>query len=199
MRCRSIVLALIVTSPAHADVIAFDESASGDASDDRFAPTLVELVAGRNSIRGTLGISPTPDTFDLDYITITVPAGYQLSAFVLDDAFVGGAFSFLAIQSGPVVTIPADWSSIDTPLLGWTHFGIAQIGQDLLAEIGSAPGSVGFSGPLPAGTYALWLMELNYSEPYTYAFGLDVTAVPAPSPLLVALAASLAGRRRLHR
>ena len=196
MRVRSIVLALIVAAPAHADFIAFDESTSGDASDDRFDPTLVGLVAGRNVIRGTFGLSPTPDTFDLDYITFTVPAGYQLSAFVLDDAFVGGAFSFLAVQAGPIVTIPADWSSIDTPLLGWAHFGSAQIGQDLLPEIGSAPGSVGFSGPLPAGTYALWLMELNYSEAYTYSFGLEVTAVPSPGPVMLAIAASLAGRRR---
>lgn len=197
MTCRSVLVAMALSAPANADIIAFDESTLGDASDDRFTPTLVGLAAGRNVIRGAFGLSPKPDTFDLDYITFTVPAGHQLSAFVLDDAFVGGAFSFLAIQAGPTVTIPADWWSIDTPLLGWAHFGSGQIGLDLLPEMGAAAGSVGFSGPLPAGTYALWLMELNYSEPYTYSFGLEVTAIPAPGCLvLLASAAAFVRRRR---
>ena len=59
-----------------------------------------------------------------------------------------------------------------------------------------SPGSVGFSGPLQAGTYALWIMELDASEPHTYSFGLSVTAVPAPAALAVALALGACPRRR---
>jgi hypothetical protein len=100
------------------------------------------------------------------------------------------------MQEGPIVTIPADWYSVESPLLGWAHFGSADVDSDLLPVMAISPGSVGFSGPLGAGTYALWIMELNTSEPYTYSFGLGVTAVPAPPALLAFLIFGLRGRRR---
>ncbi len=203
MRCLAIqplfafaALASISTTVASANFVVFDEARDGDASDNRFAPTTVALGAGVNTIRGFSGQSPTPDVHDLDYITFTVADGFQLSSFVLQSASVGGAFSFVALQAGPTITIPADWTSIETPLLGWAHFGSASIGQDLLPEMATSPGSVGFSAPLQAGTYALWIMELNTSEPYSYSFGLGVTAVPAPSVLALAAACGLLPRRR---
>ena len=146
--------------------------------------------------RGLSGQSPTPDVHDLDYITFTVPDGFRLDNFMLQSASVGGAFSFVGLQAGPIITIPADWTSVESPLLGWAHFGSADVGLDLLPAMATSPGSVGFSGPLGAGTYALWIMELNTSEPYTYSFGLGVTAVPAPAALALAAACSLLPRRR---
>ena len=202
MKPIALAVAAFVAVHAHADYIAFDEATAGDASDDRLAPSLTALRSGRNVIRGTFGQSSVPGQYDLDYITFAVPDGHQLSAFVLEDAFVGGAFSFVAIQAGPIVTIPADWASIDTPLLGWAHFGTAAVGQDLLPVMGSSPGSVGFRGALPAGTYALWIMEFNDSEPYSYSFGLQVTAIPAPGALMLAGASMLEAacrRRRIRR
>jgi hypothetical protein len=189
-------LASVSAQTAPADTVVFDEARDGDASDNRFAPTTVALGAGVNTIRGFSGQSPTPDVHDLDYITFTVADGFQLSSFVLQSASVGGAFSFVALQAGPTITIPADWTSIETPLLGWAHFGSADVGSDLLPVMATSPGSVGFSGPLGAGTYALWIMELNTSEPYSYSFGLGVTAVPAPSVLALAAACGLFPRRR---
>jgi len=192
----ALALAAIPASIARANLVVFDEARDGDASDDRFNPTTVTLGAGVNTIRGFSGQSPTPDVHDLDYITFTVADGFQLSSFVLQSASVGGAFSFVALQAGPTITIPADWTSIETPLLGWAHFGSASLGQDLLPEMATSPGSVGFSAPLQAGTYALWIMELDTSEPHTYSFGLGVTAVPAPSVLALAAACGLLPRRR---
>jgi len=180
--------AALPLTAASAGIVVFDEARDGDASDDRFAPTLVALAGGVNILRGFSGQSPMPDVHDLDYITFTIPAGFQLESFMLESASVGGAFSFVALQAGPVITIPADWTSVESPLLGWAHFGSADVGLDLLPTMASSPGSVGFSGPLPAGAYALWIMELDTSEPYTYSFGLGVTAVPAPSALAIALA-----------
>ena len=192
----SAALAAVSTQVASANFVVFDEARDGDASDNRFAPTTVALGAGVNTIRGFSGQSPTPDVHDLDYITFTVADGFQLSSFVLQSASVGGAFSFVALQAGPTITIPADWTSIETPLLGWAHFGSASLGQDLLPEMATSPGSVGFSAPLQAGTYALWIMELDTSEPHTYSFGLGVSAVPAPSVLAVSFAWVLLPRRR---
>jgi hypothetical protein len=188
-----------LTTTACADLVAFDETRDGDASDDRFSPTTVALAAGVNTIRGSFGQSPTIDVHDLDYITFTVPEGFQLESFELQAASVGGAFSFVGLQAGPIITIPADWTSIETPLLGWAHFGTADVGQDLLEYMRVSPGSVGFSGPLRAGTYALWIMELDTSEPHSYSFGLGVTAVPGPSGFAAALAFGAIRRRRDRR
>lgn len=192
----AVVLAAFPCAAATAEIVVFDEARDGDASDDRLAPTTVALAAGANTLRGFSGQSPTPEVHDLDYITFTIPVGFELGSFVLQAASVGGAFSFVGLQAGPIVTIPADWTSVESPLLGWAHFGSAEVGLDLLSTIASSPGSVGFSGPLQSGTYALWIMELDTGEPHTYSFGLGVTAVPAPAALAVALAFGLCQRRR---
>jgi hypothetical protein len=184
---------------ATADFVAFDESVSGDASDDRFAPSTAALVAGNNTLRGLFGASATPDVHDLDYITFTVPEGHRLTSFVVADANVGGAFSFVGIQAGPIVTIPADWTSVESPLLGWAHFGTSSVGQDILAELGSAPGAEGFTGPLGAGTYALWIMELDSSDAYSYSFSLGVVEIPAPGAIAVLALGALVGSRRSKR
>jgi hypothetical protein len=45
-------------------------------------------------------------------------------------------------------------------------------------------------------------MELNDSEPYSYSFGLEVTAIPAPGALMLAGASMLKAacrRRRIRR
>jgi hypothetical protein len=195
-RCLSILCALTAAAAAAGDIVAFDEARDGDASDDRFTPTTITLTAGLNTVRGTFGQTEVPDIHDLDYITFTVPEGHRLDSFVVQAASVGGAFSFVGLQAGPIVTIPADWTSIETPLLGWAHFGTASVGRDLLPDMAVSPGSVGFEGPLAAGTYALWIMELDPSEYHSYSFGLTVTAVPAPPTLLVAaLIVSLSRRR----
>ncbi|MEY2715050.1 MAG: hypothetical protein RIT24_1393 [Planctomycetota bacterium] len=191
----AIALATVIRATAAADLIAFDETRDGDASDDRFTPTAVMLGLGTNTIRGFSGQSPTVDVHDLDYITFTVAEGFQLNSFTLQAASVGGAFSFVGLQAGPIITIPADWTSLETPLLGWAHFGSADVGQDLLPYMAVSPGSVGFTGPLLAGTYALWIMELD-TEQHSYSFGLGVAMVPAPCTIAVPI---LIGARRRSR
>lgn len=189
--------ALTFAAPqAAADFVAFDETVSGDASDDRFAPSQTTLTAGNNLLRGFFGVSATPDVHDLDYITFTVPVGHQLTSFVVADANVGGAFSFVGLEAGPIITIPADWTSVQSPLLGWAHFGTASIGLDIYEELGNAPGATGFSGPLPAGTYALWIMELDASSAYSYSFSLGIIEIPAPGALALLAAAGVIFPRR---
>jgi hypothetical protein len=99
------------------------------------------------------------------------------------------------------VTVPPDNTSVETPLLGWAHFGSASIGGDLFPEMAASPGSVRFQSPLPAGTYSLWIMELDSSESDRYRFGFEVLAIPGPGgAAFVAAAVALrregrAGRR----
>jgi hypothetical protein len=185
---RALILPLtataLVTSAAHA-ALTFDEASLGDFSNDRLSPSQAELGQGLNQIVGSFGLSPIPDSHDLDYLTIRIPEGMLLESFRVHAASVGGAFAFVAMQAGPTVTIPADWTSIDTPLLGWAHFGTASIGMDLLPDMGSSPGSIGFTGPLPTGEYTLWIMELDTSEQHHYAFNLQVSLIPSPAALPV--------------
>jgi hypothetical protein len=151
-----------------------DESTAGDFSDNRLAPTLVRLGSGVSTLRGRFGVSPTVDVADLDYVTIEVPPTHRLDRMMLSSAFAGGAFSFVGIEAGPIISIPANWTNINTPLLGWAHFGSATVGQDMLELMRNTPGSVGFTPPLAAGLYTLWIMELDTSEAYSYEFQLCV-------------------------
>ena len=187
--------ATLLQSQARVGVV-LDEATFGDFSDDRMAPTAVTLDSGMNVIAGFSGQSLAPKMHDLDYVRFTVPAGHVLTRFLVQDAFVGGAFSFVGMQAGPVVTIPWDWSNVNSPLLGWAHFGSSSIGSDLLPTMAGSPGSVGFVPPLGPGTYTLWIMELDNSQVSSYRFGLDVVRIPGPSAAWLAAALARRPRRR---
>ncbi len=177
--------------------IVYTESVDGDLSDNRFAPTARTLCAGSNVLTGTFGPSGVPDVPDLDYITITIPTGYQLAQIVLLVSDVGGAFSFIGVELGPIISVP--WDKPDPAgLLGWSHYGSADAGSNLLPAIGQGSGAIGFSGALPANAYTIWLMELDGAQPYNYSFDFVVTPVPAPATLGV-LAAFTLSRRRARR
>lgn len=190
----AVVAVSFLCANAQAGIVA-DEAQLGDFSNDGLAPTHFSLAAGANVVAGTFGASALPDVHDLDYVSFTVPAGHVMSRFVLIDAYVGGAFSFVGMQAGPALTVPPDNWSIETPLLGWAHFGSASIGRDLLPEMAVSPGSVGFTTPLPSGTYSLWIMELDTSESYRYRFGIEVVAIPGPGALATTAVLARAFRR----
>ena len=190
----AVVAVSVLCANAQAGIVA-DEAQLGDFSNDGLAPTHFSLAAGTNVVAGTFGASALPDVHDLDYVSFTVPAGHVMSRFVLIDAYVGGAFSFVGMQAGPALTVPPDNWSIETPLLGWAHFGSASIGRDLLPEMAVSPGSVGFTTPLPSGTYSLWIMELDTSESYRYRFGIEVVAIPGPGALATTAVLARAFRR----
>ena len=190
----AVVAVSFLCANAQAGIVA-DEAQLGDFSNDGLAPTHFSLAAGTNVVAGTFGASALPDVHDLDYVSFTVPAGHVMSRFVLIDAYVGGAFSFVGMQAGPALTVPPDNWSIETPLLGWAHFGSSSIERDLLPEMAVSPGSVGFTTPLPSGTYSLWIMELDTSESYRYRFGIEVVAIPGPGALAATAVLARAFRR----
>lgn len=184
----------LLGGPACADWV-HDEATQGDLSDLPHAPTPLALSPGANIVAGTNGPSGVPDVPDLDYFTVVVPSGYTLSSVMLENASVGGAFSFVAIQAGASVTVSWDRPTAE-PLLGWAHYGSSDVGSDLLPLIGEGAGAVGFTGPLGPGQYTLWLMELDGAEPHAYRFSLGLTAVPGPGGAFVIAAACLARRAR---
>ncbi len=140
---------------------AYEESISGDLSDDANAPTLV------TSSQTTITVAFTTDRegLDRDIFTVEVPAGFELSGIVLDDynsnypenlGFVGFS-SGSVLNADPVLPTAAG-------LLGWYLPDEFDVGQDLFSEMGQAPGAIGYDGPLPSGFYTFWAQETSDSN-----------------------------------
>ncbi len=177
---------------------AWDEAVSGDLANLGATPTAVGFGLGSNVVRGTTGRDGA-GIVDRDYFTFTLAAGWQLDTITLlpGSTFLGGSgVSFIGMQVGPVMTVDPNSGSA-TGLLGWWLYSDNDIGVDILQQMGSSPGAVGFSGALPAGTYTVWVQE-TATGVANYGFDFAVSAVPEPASALLMLA-GVAGLSTLRR
>ena len=81
-------------------------------------------------------------------------------------------------------------------LLGWVHLSSSLLGTDVLDNIGTGPGAIGFLPPLGPGTYSFWLQQTGGS---LTTYGLDLVVVPEPTAaalLALGLLGLAASRRR---
>jgi hypothetical protein len=199
---RSIVLPVLLASAflyvtaAHGDTL-YNESVSGDLSNNGLAPTLLTVSLGSNVVFGTTGKNATTGIIDRDYFTFTVPQDMELTALtVLPGTTTLGTLgeSFIGIESGPQVTVSTA-ATTAAGLLGWDHYGTEDIGVNILPLMGtSGLGSTGFTAPLPAGTYSFWVQEASAGS---VEYGLDFTvATPEPASwtMLVTGLAALVGK-----
>jgi hypothetical protein len=156
---------------AHA-AVAWDEAGSGDLSDNGLSPTAVPLALGLNQVIGTMGNDGSG--VDRDYFAITVPPGARLASVkLLDNTFVSGGSSFIALQSGPQVTVPTSGAGATETLMGYTHYDNSYVGFDLLPNlVFPQHGPV----PLASGTYSIWIQETGGPASY----GLEFEIVPGP-------------------
>lgn len=184
--------------PAVQAATVYDESTSGDLSGNGLSPTFVSLAAGSNVVTGTTGRQN--GVVDRDYLTFTVPTGWQLSAItpLPGTSTVSGGLAFIGIEAGAQVTTPVTGPA--TTLLGWHHYAPGDVGNNILPLIGVGTGAIGFSGALAAGTYSVWIQETGTGTvPYVMAFTLSAVPEPAPAWLMLAGAMVLAARRRSRR
>ena len=197
--------ALLASSPATA-ATAFSESASGDLSNNGLSPTAFNLALGNNILEGFTG--RVDGNIDRDYFTFTLAANQMLESIIFVDGNTIG-LSFMGVQSGNQVTVSPSAADA-TGLLGWYHYSKADVGTDILDNIGvPMAGSTGFTGPLGPGTYAFWLQEASPGPRVHYGFnfvvGEFIGESPVPEPATWAMmllgfgAVGYAMRRRRRR
>jgi hypothetical protein len=149
-----------------------NETANGDLSNSGNSPTALSLSAGTNSVTGSLPGS------DLDFLTIHVPADHELTALTLASYAGGGdGTSFIGMKNGTTITVTGDPGQ----LTGYTHFGTGQanVGQNILDDIGRGFGATGFTPPLPAGAYSFWIQQASLAST-SYQFDFLVNALAPP-------------------
>ena len=177
---------VIAAAPASAAVV-YDETVSGDLSNSGLSPTPIAFALGSNTVTGTTGHDST-GAIDRDYFTFTIGAGQALTAINVLQGTQTIGLSFFGIQSGSQVTLATN-SATAAGLLGWTHYDASDVGTNILDDIGIAGnGSPGFTGPLGAGTYSVWLQEISPGGAVPYGFDFVVVSVPEPSPWAMLLA-----------
>ncbi len=157
-----------IQAPQNASTI-YDENGEGDLSGDHTAPQgPFVLVNGSNIVMAHQQGSPR----DVDYFTIEVPVGQQLTGLtLLGYEASAGNLAFIGIVSGS--NFPNDANSTGaSDLLGGTTYGAQDLNENILEAMGNLGGAQGFSGPLPAGTYSIWLNQTGPNSEATLSFEL---------------------------
>jgi hypothetical protein len=187
------LLAGAVLTPALVSAATYDEAVSGDLSGNRLAPSFLQLdftpagnTPGSNVVAGTVG--RVAGVVDRDYLHVNIPSGYVLARLLVgNQTTVGGApggaaGSFIGIAAGSMMPV-AETAADAQGLLGFRVYTLAERGTDILDDMAMASqGASGFSVPLGAGDYTLWIQELATGS-YTYRFNLVLEAAPAVVPL----------------
>ena len=148
--------------------VSYTEARTGELSDDIAAPTLVNLGPGANTISASTGSG------DLEYLTVTVGACDTLDSIFLTAYDSPDQNAFMALQAGSVFTVaPLDAQAQIAELAGYSHFGPAVMNTDLLQLASTAPQAAGFTTPLAAGDYAIWIQQLGTTADYTMTFNIS--------------------------
>ncbi|MEM7579266.1 MAG: PPC domain-containing protein [Cyanobacteria bacterium P01_A01_bin.80] len=155
----------------------YNEAVNGDISNNPENPLQLSLSEGANRVTATTGDR------DQEYVTVTVPEGFQLNSVVLE-SYNPNDVAFIGVQEGDTFTEPLDDSAIRENILGYTLFGNPrQIGTDILDEIGNGLNAIGFEGALPSGNYTFALQQIGATSDYTLDFNVSSASTePEPEP-----------------
>lgn len=161
--------------------VVWDEAVNGDLSNNRMAPTAVTLAVGVNTIKGSL-TGNFGDGKYYDYVTFQIPPGFALVKFTFETVTSSNSgAAIVGISEG--VTFPSDANGTGiAQTLGWTSVTPSAVGSDILPSLAipnhANYGNKGFTPPLRAGTYSLWMQDYNTPATYQYSLLLDPTTPP---------------------
>lgn len=166
--------------------VIWDEGIHGDISNDRFAPTSVDLNWGDNFVIASMGGS------DKEYFHVRLAPGMALLAIFVENYVSNDDFAFIGLQEGTTFTEDPLTANPEN-MLGWTLWGTGDEGQDLLSRMASQSGTIGFDIPLFGNDFTFWIQQTGDPTEYT----LNFTTVPEPGTLAaLGLGALLLRRRR---
>ncbi len=149
----------------------YDEDTSGDLSGDRLNPTTLNFNAGINIV------TATSIAGDVEYVTVTVPEGLQLDMITLESYTSTDNLAFIAVQTGTTFTEDTTGTDVSN-LLGYTHFGpgSGHVGTNILDDMASGFGAMGFTPPLTSGSYTFWIQQTG-SATTTYALNFELSPI----------------------
>lgn len=168
---RCVIIVVTWTAACLASAGDYTEAGSGDLAGNRLAPTNWNVTAGINRL--IAATSPG----DQEYLRINIPAGHSLRGLAVQLYTTNDAM-FIGFQQGTTFTVtPAAATAGD--MVGYAHFGTAEgnVGTDILDDMASAPGAIGFTPPLPTGSYTFWLQQ-GTPGITTYQLNFDVVFRP---------------------
>src|SRR6476646_6819172 len=87
--------ALCLVAPAIEAATVWNESTNGDLSNNQSAPSAATMASGVNSVIGDVGGGDLQD-----WLKINIPAGQQLSSFLLKSYQSSDAQGFTGVQAG---------------------------------------------------------------------------------------------------
>ncbi|HEX2400680.1 MAG TPA: PEP-CTERM sorting domain-containing protein, partial [Mycobacterium sp.] len=165
-------ICFLIASQSRAATI-WNESAQGDLSGSMSAPTSLALSAGDNDLFATTRGG------DLEFFTVTVPAGGAMTGLFLRSYVSSDQTAFMALQRGTTFT-ESPFAPNIANLLGYSHFGPGSggVGINLLPRLGTAQGAQGFTPPLQADSYTFWLQQLGGTTNYQLDFVVSAPPVP---------------------
>jgi len=140
----------------------WDEGEDGDLSNDGSNPSGIFVLEA--DVDNTIIANQVGNPRDVDFFTITIPQDFELQELIVVNYQSADDVAFIGIDDGPATDI--DFNNPDPALLlGGTTYGTASIGNDILPAMGTLGNATGFTPPLPAGDYTIWLNQTgNISE-----------------------------------
>ncbi len=155
MPCKHQLIVPCLIAPLACVGATYDEATQGDLSNDRLSPTFIALDTMNNHVAGSVTFG------ERDYFTIDIPTFAALHAIDLEAYDSNNARAFNGMQAGNVFSV-SPTNAEPSDMLGYTHFGFDQLSGDLLADMSTQFGAIGFATPLVSGHYTFWI---NQTEP----------------------------------
>jgi hypothetical protein len=188
------MIVAVATCSAAFDALAanYDESVTGDVSNDPQAPMPWTLDLGPNSINGTAGGNFFANASDYDFVRFTIPPGEQLDSIMVDTYQNVDPFSqsFLGLQQGAPWLDGVGWDILGYWLYGWMHLESTSPGVNALDKM-QENANADFQIPLPSGEYTLLIEDVD--TVMTYKLTFNVSAVPEPAGLALVTISGLLG------